>query len=533
MLNPSIPDLTFPMVTLSKNQTPWDLRTLLYLGGAGTRIDQVAEKITNGKLGKPIVERIILVRKIHEVIVGELTGGGSQRTTFDRIFVIRKFFCWADEAGRALTLETVATSFIAWTDHLLHRIRVVNDLNQMSAYGYAAIVASTLDEVLEREVGLLFKTRLRRSKRLHRSLSPNADKQNLEQSFRFGNFLLDLCDGLTNEVMQGKLPAQIQLRAVGNIDVGSPSNRRFMPNLRIAAEMLVFISQTGMNHAQVTKLKTGQFRYASYHDGYQVHRVFKGRRQGEVAFEIFSDYREIFERYLKWRASCFPNDSDGLLFPFIGDPHSQKEPFTSIRCYCKKANVTYLGPQKLRKTRVNWMLRRSGDVALIAEQSQHTKEVLIRHYQEPNLQQAMVEISRFHAKNDPALSPPGPGLCIKAQPQPIADAPREATQPDCRTPAGCLFCDHQRDIDSADHVWSLASYRHFKSLELALYRAPIKRDFPHPAMAAIERITAKLKHFEKSSAVRTVWVDEALTRVAEEYFHPRWDGYIHLAGMTR
>ncbi|MGZ4954157.1 MAG: tyrosine-type recombinase/integrase [Methylobacter sp.] len=532
MLDLRIPDLTFPMVTLGKNQTPLDLRALLYLGGAGTRIDQVAEKINKGNLGEPIVDRIVLVKKIHEVIVGRLTGGGSQRSALDRIFAIRIFFSWADGTRQPFTQETIATDFLAWTDYLLYRTKVVNDINQMSAYCYAGLVASILDEVLEREVGLLFKVRLRRPKRLQRSISPSADKQNLEQSFCFGNFLLDLCDGLTAEVMQGKLPAKIQLRTGRTLDVGSPSNRRFMPNLRIAAEMLVFISQTGINLAQAAKLNMGQFRYVSYHDGYKVHRIFKGRRQGEVTFEIFSEYREVFERYLKWRTSCFPNDTDGLLFPFARDVHSQKDTFISMRHYCKKAGVTYFGPQKLRKTRVNWMLRRSGDLEFTAEQFQHTKEVLIRHYQEPNLQQAMVEISRFHAKNDPALLPPGPGLCIKVQPQRITGAPREATQPDCRTPAGCLFCDHQRDIDSADHVWSLASYRHFKSLELALYRAPIKHDFSHPAMAAIERITAKLKYFEESSAIRKAWVHEALARVEEEYFHPRWDGYIHLAEMT-
>ena len=509
MLGSRLPDLTFPMVTQGKHQTPWNLHSLLYLGGAGTRTDHIAKKINTGKLGKPITERIALVSKIHENIVGDLSGGGSQRTAFDRIFVLRKFFSWADETGRALSLETVATSFIAWTDYLLHRVRVIHDLNQMSAYAYAALVASILDTVLERDVGLLFKTRLRRPQRLRRSLSLTADKQNLEQGYRFGSFLLDLCDGLTNEAMHGKLPVQIPFRSIGNLDIGSPSNRKFMPNIRIAAEMLIFISQTGMNYSQVSKLRTGQFRYVSYHDGYQVHRVFKGRRQGEVAFEIYSDYRTIFTRYLEWRTSCFPDDPDGLLFPFIGDPHSQKEQFSNIRHYCKIAKVAYLGPQKLRQTRVNWMLRQSKDLALTAEMAQHSKEVLIRHYQEPNLQQAMVEISRFHAKNDLALSPPGPGLCIKAQPHPLAGMPKEATQPDCRTPAGCLYCDHQRDIDSADHVWSLASYRYLKSIELTLYRAPVKHDFPHPAMAAIERITAKLKRLGEAgsgTARSSVWI---------------------------
>lgn len=96
------------------------------------------------------------------------------------------------------------------------------------------------------------------------------------------------------------------------------------------------------------------------------------------------------------------------------------------------------------------------------------------------------------------------------------------------SPAGCLFCDHQRDLDSEDHVWSLATYRHYKSLELARYMRLSKSGAPHPAAAAVERITAKLRRFEASSEVRKCWVREALARVDEGNYHPKWDGFIQL-----
>ena len=73
MLGSRLPDLTFPMVTQGKHQTPWNLHSLLYLGGAGTRTDHIAKKINTGKLGKPITERIALVSKIHENIVVDLS----------------------------------------------------------------------------------------------------------------------------------------------------------------------------------------------------------------------------------------------------------------------------------------------------------------------------------------------------------------------------------------------------------------------------------------------------------------------------
>jgi hypothetical protein len=172
---------------------------------------------------------------------------------------------------------------------------------------------------------------------------------------------------------------------------------------------------------------------------------------------------------------------------------------------------------------------------MTAEIHSHTEQTLIRTYEQPSLQVAMTEISRFHAQTDPAIAPPGPGMCVKVgtAPQALPFTPIEATAPDCVSPAGCLFCVHQRDIDSDDHVWSLASYRHLKSLELTRYRPPLKDAGPHPAKIAIERITAKLRHFSESSRVRSLWVKEALSRIAEEHYHPQWDGFIRLMEIRK
>jgi len=42
----------------------------------------------------------------------------------------------------------------------------------------------------------------------------------------------------------------------------------------------------------------------------------------------------------------------------------------------------------------------------------------------------------------------------------------------------------------------------------------------------IDRVSAKLKAFQESSAIRAEWVREARDRVAEGRFHPKWDGFI-------
>ncbi|TWI44741.1 hypothetical protein IQ22_04690 [Pseudomonas duriflava] len=110
-----------------------------------------------------------------------------------------------------------------------------------------------------------------------------------------------------------------------------------------------------------------------------------------------------------------------------------------------------------------------------------------------------------------------------------------APDPDCINAAGCLFCVNHRDIESEDHVWSLSSLRVLKSLELTRYRpASTGRsdEADHPAMLAVERLSAKLRFFQESSEVRRLWVEEALARIAEENYHPAWDGFIRLAEVT-
>lgn len=560
-----IPDLTFSVVEYGKRETPWDLRILLYRGGAGANASEVGDQVANGILGAPLLDRLPLVSKLHEGIAGKLAGGGSRLTTQGEIDSLRRFFSWAESEGCPLTSESVGDAYIEWTDHLLHRQRVVGDIKESAVRSQATKVARILGDALELRVGLLDKTRLPKLPRKRRVLNTQADKQNLEQTFAFGHTLLDITKALSVEAIRGPLPCPIPFRtgkviyewtrlkppdmvkALVNESryamsvvkktraawVADTSLRTRFPlvNLRILAEMLVFISQTGMNLSQVHRLKISKFRYRSHLDGYQVQRVYKGRRQGEVAFEIFSEYKEIFELYLAWRKTMFPDDDDGLLFPLVnvcGRAADIPPTMGKIRNLCKELGISYFPPGVLRKTRINWILRRSQDTEMTSEMHAHMQETLIQHYEKPHLQVAMMEISRFHSCTDPSISPPGPGVCIEAAPKAISDAPPDAPVPDCMSPAGCLFCEHQRDIDSEDHVWSLSSYRHFKSLELSSYRLPDNGSVPISAVATMDRVTAKLKYFRESSEVRALWVGEASSRIEEGDYHPRWDGFIQL-----
>jgi hypothetical protein len=284
-----------------------------------------------------------------------------------------------------------------------------------------------------------------------------------------------------------------------------------------------------VNLAQAHKLRMDQWRYKPSSHGYEI-RTYKHRRWGPVVFEIYSEYRAVFERYLRWRNAIFPSDPDGLLFPFLGKGGtvtqrlSDTSPrFGQLRKLCHRAGVVFVSPRTLRSTNVNWMLRRTGDPDITADEKQHTKQTLLGVYEKPSLQRAMVEVHFFWAKYDTTLESPGPGVCTGSTPEPIPGISIPASPPDCSTPSGCLFCAHQRDVDSEDHVWSLASFRLLKSFEEVELRSNID---PTPAQAAINRITDKLDFIKSSSSERATWVREAMLRLEEGRYHPAWKDLI-------
>ncbi|HCF9437850.1 site-specific integrase [Pseudomonas aeruginosa] len=556
-----IPDLIFPTVSFGPHEAEWDLRPLLYTGGAALQLRIASQRIASGELGRPNLRRLPIVERLHAVIEDRLIAGGSRATAKGSFDLLRRFVSWIDSNDKEFTIETAATCFLQWADHLLQRSRVSGGFKQDTAFGQAAQVASMLNEALGLTYGLLRQSSLRRKPK--RGSRKSIDKQDLEQAFGFGQVLIDIADQLDSEAIFGPLPLNIKLRngvILGEwsglrdpetLKKGNRSERvRAMDtarskhmadkswrtrypliNLRIEAELLIFISQTGMNLTQAYKLTRGRFSYQTHHDGYKVRRVYKNRRQGEVEFEIFSEYRQVLDRYTKWLDTIFPGE-DGLLFP-VRSPR-ERNPllapnFLSIRKRSQLAGVTYTGPRLLRSTRVNWLLRKTNDPDLTSEMSQHTRQVLLGTYEAPHHQRAAMEISKFLSIHDEGAAAPVPGACTNQRPEPIQSMPEKAPKPDCINPAGCLFCFHHRDIDSFEHVWSLISYRHYKAHELVIFKDAKRDGSIHPAKLVIERITSKIQYISSISSEHEAWTVEASARVAEGEYHPYWDGFISLS----
>jgi hypothetical protein len=566
-----IPYLSFPEVVYGPKETPWNLDILLYKGGAKANSRTVRQLIACGALGDLQLDRVELVQKLHAEISSSLASGNSRDSANKTILYLRLLFGFADDSGLPLTIDGITDTYCTWADSLYQRTRAnkgtaktkrprqegrlsmrtrlnksdakakppreEHSLSMKSAWYYGADVGTIIDRAIERRTNIIELTRLYWRPQRKTAIGTHAEKQNLSDTFAFGHLVQDICDGLSLEtVLEAPFPIKIFLRSGQEISWATPkadsarynleneglAERYHLANLRIEGEMLMFIGQTSMNVKQALNLELRHFFYVSHLDGYQV-KDHKERRGGTVLFEIFKDYRPHFERYLAWRRKLFPGSK--LLFPFIGLPGTrQNRRFQNhrVREVCLNLELPYIPPRDLRNTRVNWLLRKSGDPDITAELAQHTKETLLGVYDRPSLQRALVESTRFWMKVDPhqgRTQSVVPGDCTGV-PLAAPDRPMVAPKPDCMKASGCLWCENHRDVDSLDYVWALSSFMHLKRIELSKARIPLTEEDVPPTKLAIGRIQEKLSWYEQSNELRRDWVQEAQIRITEEEYHP-------------
>lgn len=570
MLDVVIPDLRVHSIPTGSHGSGWNLARYLYRGAAAMRRADVDECIAQGRLGPIHSERLELLKAIHAEIEGLGSSIVSKATHMEGF---SQFIEWVDARGDSLSLATTRELFLGYADHVRHRV-AARTLQQSSAYAYIGGLSALLGPALDPHTplassALLKLSGIQRPKKKRQSRGLQADKQRLDDTFAFGHFLADVCAALTVEAVRGPLPLDIPisegkkvLRLTGGLtkadrdpnDLKWPYQRELafraraalapeadakptrsdFINLRINAELLIFIAQSGMNLEQVQTEPRAEYRWQTDDQDYIVRAVYKRRRQGVAKFVVFREYRDHFQRYIDWLDSLGLNDGDDRLFPFLhtnmlpGRHHVQSR---SIRSHCKKLSIPFIPPRTLRNTRVNWLLRRSRDPELTAEMAAHAVETLLRIYDEGDLQSASQEIGRYHAENDPTLTktPRDIPICLKGEegPRPLPDTPEEAPPPDCVTPDGCLWCEHFRDVMTPDYCWRLASHRFLKSLEVALFLPPESQPL-HPGYLVITRLSGKLKAISARSAVCADWVKEAKERVREGDHHADWAGLIKI-----
>lgn len=566
-------DLTIKGLMIGTHAEPWDLRVLLHKNATSIRRDKVIELINNGDFDEIVNERVYLVHLFHNMLMNLLVSGTSQSTIKSYLEKLWSFIRWIDSNDLPCSEDTIISSFEVWIEYLIDRVFYKKDLKHYVAYKRASTIANIIAKALsipgtKPGHNLMLNTRLSRPNKNKSTSSTQVDKQNLSNTFEFGRILTSICQSLNLATVRGPIPIRITLDnhkviiIAGNLidpdldalTIKSSSDRKkaiiarqALPegnslfesnkrsnilNIRIGAELLIFLAQTGMNLAQAFSLKSEDFRWQTNGEDYDVFRVYKGRRQGEAIFSCYNTYREHLQNYLKWLSETELKELDDRLFPFINrgiiPARSSKNILGSIKILFEKNELEFVNPSELRKTRVNWLIRHTGDLELTASQMGHTPGVLVRDYLRPHYQRATSEIISFHNNYNPSIAAPGPGVCVgQNNPQKITIAPDEAPAPDCISPDGCIFCTHHKDIMSSDYCWKLASHLRLKTLELGEYK-PSEKNYVHPACLVIDRLNLKLESIAKSSSIREQWVIEARDSIRAGNYHSQWSGFINL-----
>lgn len=558
----------------------YDLRRFLYArpfckNGKALDSRWFFKRINAGQVGSARTERLDLIIAIKEEFETKLEIGGAISTLDHYIAAMQLFFDFCDAEGVPATLDNLENAYLQYCEYLFQKSQKRKaEIKILTAYGYASVLSHLFGNILEIPVAveLINRTRLPYPKTTKKAVGRQADKQSLESTFKMGSFLVDLMTGITIDKIHGELPFEIPVRnglvknnllvlTVNNLRtkyehlLSAPSEtltarerkilhtlrktrgpvttikgtkRHYFVSLRVTAELLVFIAQTGMNLGQARKIPRSQFRYKPAGDSWEI-RCYKHRRGGEISFKIYKSYKPFLEEYIAFIDIFFP-ESD-LLFPWFDKngevSKSRGLTFHSLYKLLKEHEIPWFSPMKLRKTRINWCLRRSGDNAeLTSEMHQHLKETLRGSYELPSQQRSMVELTRFWNENDPIRQGELKISLISSQcsgvPVPTNDKPSAVVSPNCVNQSGCLWCKNLRDLDSFDYIWSLASFRHLKSIEAA---GVIRKDVI-PADLVVDRITEKIEWYRKSSQKRVTWVDEAETRILEGHYHPTWSNIL-------
>ena len=555
---------SFPTARYGSGETPWNLLPLLYKGAAKYDVCKVISEIQNGMFGEMRLERVEVIGRVHELMNSDLVSGKSHLSIKTRICILRTFISWCDDNAQ-LSLATLEECFLSWAK-LMHNKITSGEIRKVTATGYLSTLCAIFDKVLGLKIGLRYKIGISRHRRERIPEGfAKSSKQNLEEVFHFGAFLCDITDGLPLAAIWGNLPVLIPLRAGGHLtewsklrpaetvrritDANQPAYRKreteamrakyvaehsfrtrhAIINLRLEAELLIFISQTGMNLAQAYTLERANYKFISAIGGYEM-KSFKNRASSTSLGKVHTEYRHHFLKYIKWRDALFNDSASTLLFPIInvlGRADYQAPSFSGIRNRCKLLGIKLYGPRELRKVRSNYFLRESQNPELTAKASQHSVETFYRSYHQPNHQIALIEVSRFHAAHDPSLAAPGPVACVSENPSMVDEISPYTPEPDCLTPSGCLFCEQHRDLDTEDHIWSLLTFKQLKMIELSKANLHTEK-LSNPAFITINRINQKLDFMRSLSKKAVEWCATATKRISSEDYHPKWRGFIRL-----
>lgn len=550
MIKVRIPDLQ-----VKDTDTPqFDLRRLLFPGGAAINAKRIGKFYESCDWAAVDADRLAFITECHIAI----NSFDSVATRFGMATRLKAFIVWCDKNKKRLLIDKdeLKKLYLEYDDFYFQRV-TRGEVKLSSAKADITTLSILIDRVLWYPVviygsGLTTYSRCVKAYKTgaKKAVSCVAEKQSFDDTKALGHYCVDLSKALNTDNILSSLPFFFVSKVTGKqyrfpinmkplnelhkisqaavissperFKLRSPADgisgdkyRTALARLRIEAEVIIFIFQTGMNLSQVFNLRRERFKYELSGETDWVVTEYKPRANHTVNFRIFKSYKEWFKNYL---AFCEENFSDDpYLFPAI--PLSKRKTassaFKTLRQYIKAHGVPWVSPSVIRKTRVNFILRESGDPERTAEMHQHGVMTMKKSYMLPSQQRSARALTIFWNENAPVSRIKGG--CDRI-PEVNDDKPDKAVGPDCIQPSGCLWCQKHQDIESLDYVWSLTSFKHLKTIEAARLKTE-----EIPPDLTIKRLEDKLEAFK---SIHFDWVEEAQNKVEEGSYHPTWKNII-------
>lgn len=542
-----LPDLTIKHRRIENpDSSKWNLTCLVYEGGAKVRIQKAnskeALKFENLTIKYHQISIIRLIKSHAEALL-EL--GGSVTKMANVITCLKTMFRYLDAThNRFDSVDKVRQALFDYSEYQYTRANL-RKIQHNTAYQTIEVISLFLNGVFENLDFQIVQTRLKVKRKSRRALSREAEKVMLSDARQLARFCFEITQNFDPSLLKsGTLPILVEVNhqminlTPGRknpvlVDSDFTQTQAYLAfNLRVTAEIMIFLGMTVQNQAPTYTLKRSNFAYKSLGESYEV-REYKHRRGGEVLFKIPKPYKPYFEKYLSFIDEYAP-DSEWL-FPYLvknkGFRKRTDSETSKLGRLCSRFKIPWVKPSAFRKIGENILMRLANDEKTAADYANHAVSTFRQSYEFPSLQRGMIEISRFWDKTDPLIqgklkvslfNSPCNGV-----PLPIDDASEKLPEPDCITPTGCIGCMHYRDEESFDYVWGLQSFKFLKIVESSSHRT----EYEKPSSIAIDWVNLKIDWFKSSEkSEHQEWVEEASIRIEEGDYHPSWSRKIEKFG---
>jgi len=254
--------------------------------------------------------------------------------------------------------------------------------------------------------------------------------------------------------------AKQMIRQASRQLLASNSDERHFTRIQVAkwacnCFIILFAANTGMNYAQIRNL--GWSEDNEIRNDIHGFKTIKYRALGRTTeFYITKSFLKLFKLYLSLRLYILQDTNFPYLFFSVQKSVIKQIPQGKIRQIFRDLSrifyddIDLISSREWRAYKANYLTKNT-DVSTTALILQNTEETVLRSYTEGNDSDSRNELSKFfnsisekiytdpEKKAQQANSPVG--HCSSAN-NPTRLLATDGIIPDCKTPEGCLFCEH-------------------------------------------------------------------------------------------